>query len=512
MKFKLLLIFLSCKGGTILAQNWAGFDTLKSSRWEARVSAYAQLGSTNRSALSDPSNQQTLLSTFGFWVTASNSNGDKIFCGMDPYSGNNNFTPGARSSDTAQPYMSPSQWEGKYRVTSAEISKHISQFQKPDYQMPTAIAKWPGNGGGNFPALIAPFGDLDNDGLYEPANGDYPYVLGADHVFVAVTDSAEKWNIMPNAAGIQLTVQWYKPQGSAFDDRTLFFRLTVTNRSNQPLADVRVSQVADFALGGANDNYLGTLIQQNALYCYQGDAQDSVYGAQSPMAVLKWLNSKASASMYFRPDHADALRGRPSTVADFHQYARAKWRTGEQLNFGGEGTDGSDYCSFIYSQGTDSAYKSQNWSEEDAVNEPGRRTALISSESFALAPNQSKVFDGSIVVLPQTIDATALSKVLDTLQKRYDLTHYTLQLKPNPKQPNICVFPNPVSAGTAVRIKQTEAFAPTHWRLTNALGQVMASGMFETGETQFSVPEAKGLYTLELMSREWRLAKPLLVY
>ncbi|MBP7513408.1 MAG: hypothetical protein KA791_02600, partial [Flavobacteriales bacterium] len=65
-----------------------------------------------------------------------------------------------------------------WRVRRSEIDFHIDHWDDVGYQMPYGIAQWPGNGNtdNGEPALLAPFADLDEDGLYEPAQGEFPLV------------------------------------------------------------------------------------------------------------------------------------------------------------------------------------------------------------------------------------------------------------------------------------------------------------------------------------------------
>lgn len=218
------------------------------------------------------------------------------------------------------------------------------------------------------------------------------------------------------------------------------------------------------------------------------------------------------ASIYYKNDLSDAVRGRPETVQEFHHYARAKWKTGKELAFGGEGTDGSNYCKFIYSQGTDSSYKAQNWSEEYAANEPGRRTALISTPEFDLKSNESKVFDGCISVVSQTLTPEVLLNLLDTIQQSYNRQDFTLKNKPNPTQPNTLVFPNPVQAGSAVRLQTSHVLPNALWHLYDAHGKLVLQGFLRNGTTECEAPLTKGTYFFKMgYAHEWRMY-PLVVY
>jgi hypothetical protein len=67
-----------------------------------------------------------------------------------------------------------------WKVSKTEIQQHIANYKKPAYTMPAAIATWPGNGNAanGEAARLAPFADLNNDGLYSPNQGEYPVIKG----------------------------------------------------------------------------------------------------------------------------------------------------------------------------------------------------------------------------------------------------------------------------------------------------------------------------------------------
>ena len=65
-----------------------------------------------------------------------------------------------------------------YKITRAEVEDHIANWSNSDYTMPNSIRDWPAHpydlsAGQSF--YLAPFFDYDEDGEYNPANGDYPY-------------------------------------------------------------------------------------------------------------------------------------------------------------------------------------------------------------------------------------------------------------------------------------------------------------------------------------------------
>ena len=83
-------------------------------------------------------------------------------------------------------------WDIIFRVNQADIQSFISDFEENGNlgnPIPTSIAGWPARGnplfleqrGFELPSMtLAPFVDINNDGIYDPRQGDYPEIASAD--------------------------------------------------------------------------------------------------------------------------------------------------------------------------------------------------------------------------------------------------------------------------------------------------------------------------------------------
>ena len=62
-------------------------------------------------------------------------------------------------------------WQKTWKVNMSTILYHKLNWNKAGYVMPDEIKNWPGNGIGKYIKILAPFADLNSDGIYEPQNG-----------------------------------------------------------------------------------------------------------------------------------------------------------------------------------------------------------------------------------------------------------------------------------------------------------------------------------------------------
>ena len=62
-----------------------------------------------------------------------------------------------------------------FKITRAEVDEHISSYNTSGYVMPASIAQYPAIGAAGYSYYLAPFKDVNENCLYDPENGDYPY-------------------------------------------------------------------------------------------------------------------------------------------------------------------------------------------------------------------------------------------------------------------------------------------------------------------------------------------------
>lgn len=242
------------------------------------------------------------------------------------------------------------QWDKIYKITRAEVDDFLSHFGPDgklpvDYSIPTIIAEWPAH-----PDLMskepdvkvshyaAPFYDKDNNGLYEPEKGDYPYYdLDNElcHTKIATMDEALEgsmygsiladqvlkgdqtlWWIFNDkgashtessgdAIGIEVRAQAF---GFATNDEInnmSFYSYEIINRSTYTLTGTYFSPWTDVDLGYGWDDYVGCDVSRGLGYGYNGKAIDGsgepeAYGAQPPAIGVDFFQGP-----YMDPDGID---------------------------------------------------------------------------------------------------------------------------------------------------------------------------------------------------------------
>ncbi len=179
-----------------------------------------------------------------------------------------------------------------------------------DYAIPGYFYEYPaiGNTAAGQDLYLAPFYDYDNDGFYNPQNGDYPWYdflreincaerrredivpLYGDQTFYWIFN--DKGNAHTESQGQPIGME-IRAQAFAFTsndevNNMTFYNYVLINQGSQTLTETYFGSWVDADLGTSVDDYVGCDVQRGLGYCYNGDAFDETtasslgYGANPP--------------------------------------------------------------------------------------------------------------------------------------------------------------------------------------------------------------------------------------
>jgi len=178
------------------------------------------------------------------------------------------------------------------------------------YSIPSYFQNYPahGNVGLGQDFYLAPFKDYDENGVYEPDQGDYPWydfiqeincverrredivpLFGDQTLFWIGND---KGNIHSESQGEPIGME-IRAQAFAFStndeiNNMTFYNFVLINQGTQTLTETYFGTWIDCDLGGFPDDYVGCDVQRGLGYAYNGDAFDDPtgispgYGANPP--------------------------------------------------------------------------------------------------------------------------------------------------------------------------------------------------------------------------------------
>ncbi|MFK7757899.1 MAG: T9SS type A sorting domain-containing protein [Flavobacteriales bacterium] len=286
-----------------------------------------------------------------------------------------------------------------WKVSALEIEDHIANYSNADYEMPEAIQYWPGNGRVEHgeSSHIAPFIDTNQNGWYEPEEGDYPDIKGDVAIFNILSGS-RRGAYQEGETKLEIGVLAYGYLTADSDlDHTLFLKYSILNNSTDNYSDFKLGAWTDFDLGTPIDDYVGCAPQQDLFYVYNGDPVDESsssslgFGENPPAHGVKFLNRSMGSFLYH--NIGPGLNGDPSTPFQHWNYMNSIWKNGDPVTYGGDGfqtaNDPDNPTSFMFpSNPNDDGSDPDAWNELTAGNDPGDRRGIGATESMTLAAGE----------------------------------------------------------------------------------------------------------------------------
>ncbi|MEI7977397.1 MAG: hypothetical protein WCI53_01005 [Bacteroidota bacterium] len=317
----------------------------------------------------------------------------------------NDFYPGPLQIDGSASITAArcKEFDRIYSVTRSQIALQIAdQYGEA---IPTDITDWPGNGKTGEAKYLAPFFDVDNDGIYDASAGDYPTFNDGEAGINSIPDQMmfvcynDKGNIHTETQGLPLNLEFrLQAFGFATNDEVnnmTFYKTTIINRGTEIIDSCIFGQWVDPDLGNYTDDYVECDVPRNLGICYNGDDNDEGvlgYGLNPPSVGVNFFEGplnengiQIGLSKFVYYDNNQSQQGNPSNPAHFWNYLNGRWKDGQNITYGGNGRGGSDTASYMFPGSTDPA-KRTAWTERIAGNTPADRRFLQTAGPFKLLP------------------------------------------------------------------------------------------------------------------------------
>lgn len=317
----------------------------------------------------------------------------------------NDFWSGPIPGDTL--FVNPQEcyeYDRHWTVTRQQVEAIVNGNTQT---IPTDILQWPARGNPNLPFSItqqvAPFVDVNGDGLYNPAaHGDHPLIKGDQAIYWVMNDIG---NTHLSSGGMPLGIEVHvMAYAYATDDdlnNTTFYDYIVINKSGADYHDVFLSLFTDPDLGYLADDFVGCDTTRNLGICYNGDGYDEDswtpgYGYNLPVTGIQVLQPIKNAegeplnmsSFIYTINPASGPTGDPILASEYYNYMRGFWKDGSPLVYGGTGTGNGTPTKFAYPANP----AGTGWSECEAGNFPGDRRFIMSFGPFDLQQGDVKSF------------------------------------------------------------------------------------------------------------------------
>ena len=366
------------------------------------------------------------------WIGGVDAGGQLKVAAMTYRQSGNDFWPGPLNVNNATISADEcDKWDDHFKINRSVVEEYHTRFgTDPTYVIPESILDWPAHGDQALgqDEFLAPFYDVNGNGLYEPYAGDYPdYNVTGNNDAAALYGDQTLWWIFndkgnihsetsADALGLEIHAQAFGfTSDNEVNDMT-FYNYKIINRSTLPLNDTYFGQWVDADLGYYLDDYVGCDVNLGLGFCYNGDAEDEGafgYGFNPPAIGVDFFQGPLadpfdgidndrdgaidevgeqiimSKFVYYNNDNTD--EGNPNGGTDFYDYLRGRNRVGIPMTFGGNGFGAgvgstTDECNFMFPGTSDDQFQDQEWTEQTAGNIPADRRFLQSAGPFTLQP------------------------------------------------------------------------------------------------------------------------------
>lgn len=326
------------------------------------------------------------------------------------------FWPGPLSNTTGEPTtQSCLDFDRIWKIDRFTVEEFKIKHGTAGYVIPQSILDWPGNGDislGHDP-ILAPFEDVNSDGIYNPHDGDYPKfadrgscngMKGDQVVFKVYNDIG---NVHTESGALPLGIQVKEFIYSFLDTGLLgyqtFVEYHISNKSNNDYHDVSIGNWVDPDLGNYLDDYVGCHVVDGLAYAFNGDNDDegaAGYGINPPAVGSQFLGAplaiandgldndfdgttdepgeqlQMSGFVYYNNVNG-TIDGNPAIAADFYNYLSGLKLDGSPFYYAGDNT--KPVTKFMFPGNSDptgiatGGVPQAPWSEVSSGNTPADR-------------------------------------------------------------------------------------------------------------------------------------------
>ncbi|MEI6410305.1 MAG: T9SS type A sorting domain-containing protein [Bacteroidota bacterium] len=318
-----------------------------------------------------PLSPSTIFSA-GLWMGGIDPAGNLILDAIRYRSdGKPSYWPGPLNITTGSPSsIDCANWNRFFKVTAEDINAFLADLSDGVLSgAHPAIKGWPARNNpffadvtgfdlpNNHP-ILAPFHDANNDGQYNPLDGDYPAIKIQGHP--EFVPSIQIWYLMNDngnidaASGganipgeIHVTAFQFNCPGNPVINNTMFTNHRLVSYATQAIDSFSMGLFVDFDLGCFSDDCVGSRPSSHTFYAYNATNLDGPscsgtysYGENPPVEAVSFLNTTLdrfininNVSTFTTPVGTTD----PQMTVEYYHYLNGHWRDDLPLTQGNNG-------------------------------------------------------------------------------------------------------------------------------------------------------------------------------
>lgn len=403
------------------------------------------------------------------WMGGYDPQGNLRFAGQTYRSAGIDFSPGPLDSNGETDTATVRKWARIWKINRTTLDSFKNLSTHTIANTPADILEWPAKGnihakGYNGATLVindemAPFADVNNDGVYNALDGDFPDMMGDQTLWWIYNDNGGLHSgSFSDPLGMEISVRAYAYNRPGYAQNMLFYEYILKHKKNFSLDSFTVGMNADLDIGSPFDDYAGFDFPHRMGILYNGHSIDGTgqpgdYGNRIPIVGITMITLPGDsiqtypAGSFMAYNNDNSNMGNPTGGSDMYHYLNASYKDGTHLKN-------------PYTQNNAQYFAPDNpglaggWSECALNNIPGDRRVVVSSKPFNLsaAAPQMRIVMALIAQNPDTLNAcpntdfTIIKAMADTAWELYHTAPIPASVfTPNISARTLKVYPNPTS-------------------------------------------------------------------
>lgn len=268
--------------------------------------------------------------------------------------------------------------DAMWEISQTEIDYHILHFSDLGYTPVQNIENWPAHGDvANGEAInLAPFVDIDLNGIYDPLMGDYPKIKGCKAIYMIQNDDAGGHSYTnSDPMGIEMHFMFYQYATWNYLNESTFIDVTVFNRGSQTFLESANGILMDADLGNGQDDFFGCDSINSVMVFYNGDNDDETlmggYGINPPALGIVSLEQNFTSIVPYPSGPGITLNSRWNML------------NGKMITGADHLDDNLNPTNFVYNG---NPMNGMEWSEVSASNVSGDRKSVGANVHGTFAP------------------------------------------------------------------------------------------------------------------------------
>lgn len=358
------------------------------------------------------------------WLGGIDAGGNLKIAAQTYRQSGNDFWPGPLDATATINVQTCQDYDRHWVVYGEDIANFLAEtFPCPDCcdRYPD-ICAWPAKGNLNAKGKgdvslvvldeLAPYSDVNGNGIYDPINGDYPVINPtcgnnyADQMIFWVYN--DKGNIHTEtggqAIGVQVGALAFAFRTSDEVNNMTFYRYDILNKGNVPIGDFYMGQWVDADLGCFNNDYVGCDTSLSLGFAYNGlstdpDCATKGYGISVPIIGVDYFEGpfsgrtvngepeKLGMSTFLYYDNDFTITGNPETAINYYNYMAGFWKDGSPFTSDRcNGYGGTVPTNYMFPGEPGGPAFPASWSECSCNNPAADRRWMQASGPFVLQP------------------------------------------------------------------------------------------------------------------------------